>query len=186
MGLRSSVSCYNHCCFCCIPLRTGVIILAIIACVAGGWQSINGIQALANLTGAEIYVRVIINIAYVVSAVLLLVAAIKENYQLVLPYLVIVAIYIIVAVILAIIGLAGIGVVADKAINNENTRHWSDEQRSDANTGVAVGVSIVAGVLLAIGLINVHFWLVVYAYYEELKEGPVEDKDGRIPGRVMA
>jgi len=187
MGLRSSISCYNNCCFCCIPLRTGCIILAILGCIAGGYQGVNAIQNLGDITSATGYVQVIINICYLVSAILLFVGAIKENGPLIIPYLVVVAIYIIVGIILAIVVFVGGGVVADKAITHAKSQPgWNNDANDDVTEGLAIAASVMAGILVTVALLNVHFWLVVYAYYEELRDGPVEDKDGRIPGRVMA
>jgi len=162
MGLRSSIACYNNCCFCCIPLKVGTIILGILGVLGGGGQAIRAIINIGQISGAFGYSQVIINILYFVVCAVVIFGAIKENQNFLIPYLVVAGIYVVVIFIFAILTFVGGAAVAGTA---------ASEGHDEAATGVAV-VGVTFGVIFVIiGLICTHFWLVVYAFFEELRDG---------------
>jgi len=159
MGLRDTLSFYNNCCFFCIPLNIGVVILGVLGVICGGYQAIDGIITKQSTIGpSEIEARVIsttfiiTNICYFVASMLAIYGGIKRVRLALFPYLLIVAIYILAAVVIAILMLTD---------NVDN--HLSASVDEDTYW-------VPAAILLTVSLLNFHFWLVVYAFQEELGE----------------
>ena len=147
----------NKCC-CCVDLRTGAIIIAIL-----------GLLGSFGNFGSGIAIGIVTLIGGIVANVCLLVGAIKYNRTTTLIYLIMEAIFIIlyiVGLVLLIVVLAGTGMSAC-------WDNWDLEVEFNgdvANCAVAVGILSALLVAFSIGIaISIYFWVCIYSFYQDLK-----------------
>jgi len=178
MGIRSkSNGCYNFCCCCCVPLKVGVIILAIFGILGGGYQAWNTLKGIVSLSLASeedrdslsennifaslpvLYARGIQNVIQVIVSIVLIIGAIKQMKGLLMPYLIYSAIYMAMLVALAIYFIV-----------------WGVDLANRKYDDASMTCYIYAGAFLFTMAVMVHFWLVVCAYYEELRDGPINNR----------
>ena len=150
-------------CCCCVPLRTGSLILAILGILGG-------IFSFAGSRGE--WSSIIQGIFYLLSYGFLLFGAIKYNEKAVLVCLVLTAVSIIMGVVFCIIALANIEMIVPQLANN--CAAMIDEldklgMTCDQLKSATIGIS--AGTFIAASLVNVYFWICNYSFYKELKEG---------------
>ena len=170
-------------CCCCVPLRTGSIVLAILGIPVG-------ISTFATSGGFWLYI--IQGVLYLLAYGALLFGALKYNYKAVLVNLVVTAFLIILGIIGAIIFIqdslssgsrisydfydmyASIKpfVPANKLANNCAAMA---EELSKAGITCdefkAETIGTAAGILIVSSLLNGYFWVCNYSFYKELKRG---------------
>ena len=144
-------------CCCCVPLRTGSIILAVLGILGGIFQFIGG-----QWTG------IITGILYLSFGGCLLFGALKYHEKAVLAALAIEGACIVLSIIFGIIVIAAIEVVvpalADDCNGSGIGKSACDEAKSSARISAAAGLIVGA-------LINVYFWICNFSFYKELKTG---------------
>ena len=150
-------------CCCCVPLRTGSIILAILGILGG-------IFAFAISRGQ--WSSIVEGIFYLLSYGFLLFGAIKYNEKAVLVCLVLSAASIILGVVFCIIAIANIEMIAPKLAND--CAAMIDELNKLGMTCdqfKSTTIGIVAGTFIGSSLVSAYFWICNYSFYKQLKEG---------------
>ena len=150
-------------CCCCVPLRTGSLIMAILGILGG--------IGFFALSGGE-WAYIIQGIFYLLAYGPLLYGALKYNEKAVLISLVCIGLSIAFGVVLSIIAIAGIETIAPQFAND--CAAIIDELNKsnitcDAMKSYTIGIT--AGVVVIEDLLNVYFWICNYSFYKELKEG---------------
>ena len=153
-------------CCCCIPLRTGSLIFAIMGIVSG-----IGTVALYSAHIVEQWGAIIQGIFYLLGYGSLLYGALKYNEKAVLLSLVITGLSIALGIIICIIAFANIETF-NPLLANDCAGLAVDGQmyvNCDEVKSVAIGLTAAAAIIGS--LINVYFWICNYSFYKELKEG---------------
>ena len=168
MGKYENISLLSKCC-CCIPLRTGSLILAVLGIIRGfayfglfahfrQWSSI--VMAILNL----------------LSYGALLFGAFKYNARAVLICLILTLLAIILGVIFSILSIAYIEILIPELSSHCSeffqtlvgqfgiVKQESCRQLKSTLIGTAAGPYIVGS------LLNIYFWISNYGFYKELKE----------------
>ena len=147
-------------CCCCVPLRNGSIVLAVLGILIG---ILIGIGSFAKSGGFGLHI--IVAIFYLLAYGALLFGAIKYNDKAVLFNLVLTAIIIVLEIVGAIIVLSSIETFVPELASCLSHMPESCDQIKAAAVGTAAGICIVSSVL------NGYFWVCNYSFYKELKEG---------------
>ena len=149
-------------CCCCVPLRTGSLILAILGVLGG---------ILSFATSRGDWSSIIQGIFYLLSYGFLLFGAIKYNEKALLVCLVLTAVSIVLGVVFCIIAIANIETIAPQLANNcaamiddLNKLGMTCDQFKSTTIG------IVAGIFIGASLVSVYFWICNYSFYKQLKE----------------
>ena len=150
-------------CCCCIPLRTGSLILAILGILGG-------IGMFAQSRGE--WASIIQGVFYLLAYGSLLYGALKYNEKAVLMSLACTALCIVLGIVICIIAIANIETITPQLANN--CAAIIDELKKlditcDAMKSYTIGVT--AGAFIIGSLLNVYFWICNYSFYKELKEG---------------
>ena len=149
-------------CCCCVPLRTGAIVLGVLGVIGGilyffNPENINIIQGLFGL------------IAYGV----LLFGALKNNQVAVLAHLVLNALQIVVGIVIGILVITTIATMlpqfGDNCARLNLPDHIYTKDECDALKSATMGT--VASIFFIGSLLNIYFWVCVYSYFKELKSG---------------
>ena len=149
----------SNCC-CCVNLRTGAIIIAVLGLLASFGNFQNGlVVGILTLVGG------------IVANLCLLHGAIKYNRTTTLVYLVMEAIFIIlyiVGLIFIIIGLTNSSV--KECMSGDNWDTVIAYKDSPVTCSVIVGILIALLVAFIIGIaISIYFWVCVYSFFDDLK-----------------
>ena len=152
-------------CCCCIPLRTGSIILAVLGLVGG-----TGNLALAIYY--QLWPNIVGGILYLLSYAPLLYGALKYNKNAVLVSLICSGVLIALGIASCIIAFASIETInpllADNCVAIRdvlNTLGLTCDQYKSTVLGMLAGTLIVGT------LLNIYFWICNYSFYKELKKG---------------
>ena len=162
-------------CCCCVPLRTGSIVLAILG-ILGGIATFAQSGSMSSFCHGSSFVHchgsmslfwfnVIEGIFYFLAYGALLFGAIKYNDKAVLFNLVLTAIIIVLEIVGAIIVLSSIETFVPELASCLSHMPESCDQIKAAAVGTAAGICIVSSVL------NGYFWVCNYSFYKELKGG---------------
>ena len=150
-------------CCCCVPLRTGSLVLAILGILSG-------IGYFAMSKGS--WGSIIQGIFYLLAYGFLLFGALKYNEKAVLVCLVCTAVGIVFGIIMCIIAIASIDTLAPQLADNcaaiideLNHMHMTCDQFKAGVIGTMAATFIIGS------LLNVYFWICNYSFYKELKEG---------------
>ena len=150
-------------CCCCVPLRTGSLIMAILGILGG--------IGFFALSGGE-WAYIIQGIFYLLAYGPLLFGALKYNEKAVLVSLAITALSIAIGIIFCIIAIANIETIVPQFANDcasiideLHRMNLTCDQYKSATIGIAAGSFIIGS------LLNVYFWICNYSFYKELKEG---------------
>ena len=150
-------------CCCCVPLRTGSIILGIIGILSG---------AGFLLKGYTDWYYIIDGLLQIVAYGVLLFGAIKNNKTAVLVHLVASAIIIVLSIALGIVAIVSIDIIVPGFANNcQGMREELKQLGWDCEhlkTGI---IAKTAGTFIVAGLISIYFWICNYCFYKELKKG---------------
>ena len=157
----------NKCC-CCVNLRTGAIVIAILG-ILGSFGQFRSSE--------QIYIGIISVVLGVLANLLLLHGAIKYNKTTTLVYLVLEAIFIIWYIVglgFVIAGLASKQVKPCWEGKWDSTVVWNIEDAQSiedaATCAVTVGVLIGYLVAIVIGIVlGIYFWVCVYSFFADLK-----------------
>ena len=159
-------------CCCCVPLRTGSIILAILG-ILGGLGVFVGSQGF--------WFNIVLGVFYIVGYPALLFGAIKYNHKAVLVSLVCTAIIIAIGIAFGIIVIASIETFVPEFANN--CASMVDVSSNGNNGQVDISgvcavvryttMGITATIFFASAVINCYFWICNYSFYKELKGGNV-------------
>ena len=143
---------------CCIPLRIGSIILAVL------WIS-QGIYQL--VTSGEQWPNIISGIIVLILSGCLLFGELKYNLKEVLDSLVMEGVLIVIYTIFVIIILVNIeSVVPNLANDCEGFRNISGSQCDELKSAI---VGSTAGIYIGSNLLHVYFWICNCNFYKELK-----------------
>ena len=153
-------------CCCCVPLRNGSIVLAVLGILIG---ILIGIGSFAKSGGFGLHI--IVAIFYLLAYGALLFGAIKYNDKAVLFNLVLTAILIVLGIVGASIVIATIQTLAPELDNNCAAlakklaqEHITCDEMKSATIGTATGILIVT-------FLQIYFWVCNYSFYKELKGG---------------
>ncbi len=141
----------NKCC-CCVDLRTGVMIIAVLDIIGG--------FALLGKPPID-WDTIITCITVVIAGACLLFGAIKYNWTATLVNLVFSAIGIVFWIIIVVMLFVAVGVQSSKQMaGHQKNAFWT--------------ASIITGVLLiAVVFVKIYFWVCVYSFYRNLKSGNI-------------
>ena len=144
-------------CCCCVPLRTGSILLAVLGILQGLFSFCQG------------------NWPYIISGIIalayggcLLFGAIKYHEKAVLVALIIQGVNLAISALFCIIILASIGSVDPTLANDCEDLRISKSQCDEVKSAT---IGTLEGAFIASILLNVYFWICNYSFYKELKEG---------------
>ena len=163
-------------CCCCVPLRTGSIILAVLG-ILGGVGLFVGSQGF--------WYNIVLGVVYIIGYPALLFGAIKYNDKAVLVSLVCTAIIIVIGTVFGIIIIASTETLIPELANNcastvDVSTNGGNGQIDfsgvcDALKNVARITTIVvaAVIFFSSALLNIYFWICIYSFYKELKGGNV-------------
>ena len=153
-------------CCCCVDLRTGAIIIAVLGLIASFGSFQHGVV-----------IGIIFFVYGLVQNLCLLHGAIKYNRTTTLVYLIMEAIYIIlllVSWIMTIVGMASDEVKPcwkEENLNDDTKIDLGWSEWDAASCGVIVGVLVAIFVVLTIMMaISIYFWACVYGFFVELKQ----------------
>ena len=151
-------------CCCCIPLRVGSIILAVLGIIGG----------LLNIGYYSNWGYVVFGIFYFIANGCLLYGAIKNNHAWVLVYLVFSGISIVLEILFGILVLASVEYLVPMFANN--CALINDELRDqklsieDCDTLKSATEWTLAAVFMIGALFNIYFWICNLSFYKELKQ----------------
>ena len=153
-------------CCCCVELRTGAIIIAVLGLIASFGSFQHGVV-----------IGIIFFVYGLVQNLCLLHGAIKYNRTTTLVYLIMEAIYIIlllVSWIMTIVGMASDEVKPcwkEENLNDDTKIDLGWSEWDAASCSVIVGVLVAIFVVLTIMMaISIYFWACVYGFFVELKQ----------------
>ena len=148
-------------CCCCVPLRTGSLVLAIVGILSGFFYFARGF-----------WPDIIQGIFYLIAYGFLLFGVLKYHEKAVLMCLVFTAVGIVEGIIMGIVAIASIDSLVPQLANNcagfidkSNPTQVNCDQLRTAAIGGAAGTLIIGS------LLNVYFLICNYSFYKELKEG---------------
>ena len=155
-------------CCCCVPLRTGSLVIAVLGILGafGIFVSSNNTQAYKCIykcididTGPQ-WANIVEGIFLLLPYGFLLFGALINNDKAVLVCLVLTALSIIIGIIFGIIAILNIETLfPELAAWSKNHPIWSYAR------------SVEASKLMCPSLVQVYFWICIYSFYKELKEG---------------
>ena len=151
-------------CCCCIPLRTGSIVLAILGLLGGG-----AIFAQFFAQSGGFWVYIVEGIFYLFAYGALLFGAIKYNEKAVLINLACTALLILLGIVFAIILLVSIEKFLPKFAYECTGIDLKQGITCDDQKLATAGMP--AGILIGSSLLNGYFWVCNYSFYKQLKEG---------------
>ena len=149
-------------CCCCIPLRTGSLILAILGILCG-------IGTVAQYR--EQWGGIIQGIFYLLAYGSLLYGALKYNEKAVLTSLVITGLSIALGIIICIIAIANIETFNPQLANNCAGLIVDGRMYVNCDDVKSAAIGLTAGVFIIGSILNAYFWICNYSFYKELKEG---------------
>ena len=135
-------------CCCCVPLRTGSLVIAIIGILGG-------LGLLASSKGQ--WSSIVEGIFFLLPYAFLLFGALKYNDKAVLVCIVLTALSIIMGIVFGIIAIVNIDILIQNLDLSDSLRF-----RTIVTTAVK---------LFIVSLVNIYFWICNYSFYKELKEG---------------
>ena len=155
-------------CCCCVPLRTGSLLIAVLGILGaiGIFVSSTNKQAYNKLVDHSTHLQwanIVEGIFLLLPYVFLLFGALINNDKAVLVCLVLTALSIIIGIIFGIIAIANIEILFPQlAAWNASHSIWSYARCT---------LSVEATKLMCPSLVQVYFWICIYSFYKELKEG---------------
>ena len=150
-------------CCCCVPLRTGSLVIAILGILGG-----LGLLAFSKgLTGLIRWPNIVEGIFVLLAYSFLLFGALKYNDKAVLVYVVLTALSIIIGIGFGIIAITNIEIVVPALANDCKALH-SFVDCDNLRFRIIVTRAVK---LFGVSLVNIYFWLCNYSFYKELKEG---------------
>ena len=159
-------------CCCCVPLRTGSIVLAVLGILGG-------IGTFVASQGQ--WPQIVLGVFYIIGYPALLFGAIKYCRKAVLVSLVCTAFIIVIGIAFGIIFIASVETFVPELANNCAT--MVDVSTNGVNGQVDLSglcdvvryttIGIAAAIFFSSALINFYFWICNYSFYKELKEGDV-------------
>ena len=160
----------SNCC-CCLQLRTGSIILAVLGLLGV-------IFTLVNSGGRWFYI--LLGIYFLIPYAALLFGAIKYNKRAVLVYLVCATIFPIIDIVFGIVAIVSIETIAaeELASNCASVRRELHQLDMTCEEFKSLTVSMAAGFYFVGSLIEIYLWLCIGSFYKDLKEeNPKELKE---------
>ena len=158
-------------CCCCIELRRGSILLGILCTILGLATFIFGTFIYSSLVPTYfqiIYLPIMFSsIFYVVTHGCLWFGAVNYDTIAIMVYLVCQA--------FMIVGIIGFCIVLMTLINNVLSKQAAEgcgvKDNPSCNVAIVIINIIVAEQFLIILIINIYFWICIYSFYLNLKEG---------------
>jgi len=143
--------------------------------IGGGIGLAQGIIGL--VVDASGIIRILCNITYIVASALLLWGTLKRKATPVLAYLIFQAISVVLMAILIVVVLVSSLVVGSAAADeiaqgkyelDGSDGNYSNEDAADIARTATIGAGTIYGAAIAL---SIYFWVVVYSFFRELKEG---------------
>ena len=147
-------------CCCCIPLRTGCIILAVLGILSGIGMLIKGYSDWPYVIEAIV--------SFAASGPLLF-GAIQNNQRAVLVGLIADALLIVFSIVFGIIAIASVETVIPELANNCDGIPDFDQLGVSCDDFKSTMKVTVAAAFVVGGLFNIYFWICIYSFYAELK-----------------
>ena len=156
-------------CCCCVPLRTGSLLIAVLGILGaiGIFVSSTNKQAYNKLVDHSTllqWANIVEGIFLLLPYVFLLFGALINNDKAVLVCLVLTTLSIIIGIILGIIAILDIEILFPEL------GEWSKNKWSERSIW-SYARSVEASKLMCPSLVQVYFWICIYSFYKELKEG---------------
>ena len=158
---------FTKCC-CCVPLRVGCMVLAVIGLMGAVGLIISGHSNWSN---------VVYGIFNIVPYAALLLGAIQNNHTAILFYLVLEAIAVILGIVFGVIVVAASTAILTTGLDvncsqlNQLSGQHLNLSAQDCNEVKAGAIGIIAATFWISALLNMYFWACVYSFYKELKSG---------------
>ena len=152
---------FTKCC-CCVPLRVGCMVLAVIGLMGAVGLIISGHSNWSN---------VVYGIFNIVPYAALLLGAIQNNHTAILFYLVLEAIAVILGIIFGVIVVAGATAILTGLQDCSQLDQDMNLSTQDCNAAKAGAIGIIAATFWISALLNMYFWACVYSFYKEVKSG---------------
>ena len=148
---------------CCIPLRTGSIILGI-AGVLGGFPYL--------IKGYTNWLYIIDGILHIVAYGVLLFGAFRYNKGAILAHLIASTILILVFIVFGLVSIFSISNIVPVLANSCKAIDIDLKQRgTTCDQFTTATIATGAAMFIIIGLAEVYFWICNYSFYLELKTG---------------
>jgi len=180
----------TYCCCRSFSLEKGCKILAIIGLIGGGIGLAQGIIGL--VVSASGIIRILSSITYVVASALLLWGTLKRKTTPVLAYLIFQAISVVLMAIFIVIilvsSLVAGSVAADDLaqgkyeLDGSDGNYSNEDAANTARTATITAVIISANIYGGAIALSIYFWIVVYSFFRELKEGGAGGGGGQVMG----
>ena len=146
-------------CCCCVPLRSGSIVLSVLGLMGGVGMMLRGFSDWSN---------VVSGILHILAYATLMYGCLKNHPTAVLVYLVLDALSIIVTIVIAILCIAAVPFMfPDLADTCVQLKYTTEE--CDVFKEYAPGFA--ASIFVGIAILNTYFWVCVFSFYKELKSG---------------
>ena len=146
-------------CCCCIPLRTGSIVLSVLGLMGGVGMMLRDFSDWSN---------VVSGILTILAYATLMYGCLKNHPTAVLVYLVLDALAIIFSIFIAILSIAAVTFmfpyIADECAKAMYTTEECDNLK-------AATIGFAASLYVGIAILNSYFWICVFSFYKELKSG---------------
>ena len=149
-------------CCCCVDLRTGAIVMAILQLISGAGTFGMGAEWQNILSG----------LVAIVAGVCLLFGAIKYHQMATLVYLVLDMISI-VLVGVAMIVFATAGTVATVTVSDHPDLQGNEDLQGVVQVGGAIAIVLVMIPFGIIAFFYIYFWVCAFSFYKGLKTGEI-------------
>ena len=146
-------------CCCCVPLRTGSIVLSVLGLMGGVGMMLRGLSDWSN---------VVSGILTILAYAILMYGCLKNHPTAVLVYLVLDALAIILMIFIAILSIAAATFMFPDLPDQCEQLNYTTEQCDNLKIA-AIGFA--ASLFVGIAILYTYFWVCVYSFYKELKSG---------------
>ena len=146
-------------CCCCVPLRTGSIVLSVLGLIGGVGMMLRDFSDWSN---------VVSGILTILAYATLMYGCLKNHPTAVLVYLVLDAFSIILAIFIAIFCIAAVTFMFPQITDECAQARYTTEQCDSLKAATIVSV---ASLFVGIAILNAYFWVCVFSFYKELKSG---------------
>ena len=146
-------------CCCCVPLRSGSIVLSVLGLMGGVGMMLRGFSDWSN---------VVSGILHILAYATLMYGCLKNHPTAVLVYLVLDALSIIFMIFIGILCIAAVPFMfpdlPDACVQLKYTTEQCDNLK-------AATIGFAASLFVGIAILNTYFWVCVFSFYKELKSG---------------
>ena len=146
-------------CCCCVPLRTGSIVLSVLGLMGGVGMMLRGFSDWSNVVSGILTILAYASLMY---------GCLKNHPTAVLVYLVVDALAIIFTMFIAILSIAAVTLMFPDITDECAKARYTTEQCDNLK---AATIGFAASLFFGITILNAYFWVCVFSFYKELKSG---------------